>query len=738
MAKKKATLFQKIIKKNSAIQIEKLEGLRYSKILRMVILFSTIALCSVFFSIHIDQRSFETKDYSVVPGYIWTGQTLTADFTFPVYKPQSQYYKDVADAKSQSLPVFILDKNVESGSLKKLDNMIESLVKWAENKEIPSFSERALGFLAPLSTAQKQKEIEILRREISSFLTEIFKTGFVDLSLDRIKYDAITVKLSPTEIIYLKKSFLNDKGTFIDKAEKFISQKINNTTRVIASEIVTKLLFPNLIFSEEQSEKALKIAENSVPRTLGIVRKGATIIEKGEKVTNDHIVKLQSYEASRIMKSDTVYSFWIFLGSFGHAALIYSILILYLIYIRYKIFIDNVQLLILSLILVVVGLLSWISIELPSDLPLEFLIILPAFSMLAAIVFDSRTAFYLTVTASLMLTGIRGNDYSSGLSMIVAGTFAALTVRDIKNRTQMFKSIFFIFFGLLFPIIVFGLVHTAEMSMTFKRIGMALINAAVSPLITFGLIFILERVTNLATDLRLQEYNNLSHPLLQKMSEFAPGTYQHTLSVANLAERCAAAIGANELLTKVGTYFHDIGKIAKPEYFAENQSDFGSKHDLMSPKKSAAAIRDHVISGIELARQYKLPERIVDFIPMHHGTTLIKHFYAKAVEEAKTATVNEADFRYPGPKPTTKESAILMICDSAEALSRINFDTPDGLELAVDKNIKDRLLDGQFDECNITMQELQIIKETCLRSLAGISHQRVKYKELPTDNNDKD
>lgn len=727
----KTTLFQKLINKNMGLQGEHPKEMKHVKITRIVIIVSTIALCSIFFSIHIDRRSFEATDYSIVPGYIWTGQTLTADFTFSVYKPQSQYLSDVKKARSEMPPVFILEKNIEEGTMKRLETMLESLTRWAENNDVGIFSERSLSLLAPMALQQKQKEIETIRRELTRFVAGVYKNGFIDLSLEKISHDVIAVKISPTELIYLKKSFLTDKSTFIDKAERLIAQKFNDEIKAIAIEITTKLLFPNLIFSEEQTEKALELAEKAVPRTFGIVRKGSTIIEKGEKATNEHIVRLQSYEAARMMKGDNIYTFWMALGSFGHAALIYSILILYLFYIRQKIFRDNVQLLVLSAMLVFICVLSWISIEIPSELPLEFLIFLPAFSMLSAIVFDSRTAFYLTVTAALMMTGIRGNDYTAGLSMIVAGTFAALTVRDIQNRTQMFKSIFFIFFGLLFPIIVFGLVHSSETSLTFRRIGMAAINAAVSPLITFGLIFILERVTNLTTDLRLQEYHNLSHPLLQKMSEFAPGTYQHTLSVANLAERCAAAIGANQLLIKVGTYFHDIGKLAKPEYFAENQSDFGSKHDLMSPKKSAAAIRDHVISGIELARQYKIPERIVDFIPMHHGTTLIKHFYAKALEESETGTVNDKDFRYPGPKPNTKEAAILMLCDSAEALSRVSFSSSQELEEAIDQNIKERILDGQFDECSITLQELQTVKETCLKSLVGISHQRVKYKELP-------
>jgi putative nucleotidyltransferase with HDIG domain len=202
-----------------------------------------------------------------------------------------------------------------------------------------------------------------------------------------------------------------------------------------------------------------------------------------------------------------------------------------------------------------------------------------------------------------------------------------------------------------------------------------------------------------------------------------------------MAEKCATAIGANSLLSKVGAYFHDIGKMVRPEYFAENQIDMMNKHDMLSPKKSAEAIKTHVTEGIRLAQEYNIPQRIIDFIPMHHGTTLIKHFYAKALEEAEEEeTVNEADFRYPGPKPNSKETAIVMICDSAEAISRLTGRTKEEMEKIIDSTIQSRFLDGQFDECNITLKDLQIIKDTCVKHLQGSGHQRVAYKEIPKKN----
>ena len=315
---------------------------------------------------------------------------------------------------------------------------------------------------------------------------------------------------------------------------------------------------------------------------------------------------------------------------------------------------------------------AWLSIDIPTKLPIEYFVCIPAFSMLVAIVYDSRTAFYMTVTMALLMAGIRGNDFDSGIAMLFAGTLAAYTVRDIQSRTQMYQSIFYILIAFLIAVTAISLERSSEFLPIINKLAITTLNAILSPLITFGLLFILERFTHITTDLRLQEFEKLNHPLLQKLSDIAPGTYQHTLSVAMLAEKCATAINANPLLTKVGTYFHDIGKMKRSQYFVENQSSKESKHEKLSPTRSAETIKSHVLEGIKLAQQYKLPQRIIDFIPMHHGTSLIKHFYAMALEEAQESNteIDEKTFRYPGPKPQTKETALLMICDSAEAMSR--------------------------------------------------------------------
>jgi hypothetical protein len=380
-----------------------------------------------------------------------------------------------------------------------------------------------------------------------------------------------------------------------------------------------------------------------------------------------------------------------------------------------------------------VGLLSWLSVIIPSEIPLRFLIFLPSVSILIAIVFDSRTAFYSTVTFAMLIASIRGNDFETSVALMLAGVIGAYSVRDIQSRTQMFRSMVFVEIGIIIPLIAFHLEKATPFGSLVESLSLASLNSILSPIVSYGLLFVIEKISNITTDLKLKEFDDINHPLLKKLSENAPGTYQHTLSLALLAESCAEAIGANRLLTRVGAYFHDIGKLYKPEYFVENQIDLENKHEFISPKRSAEIIREHVTKGIELAKEYHLPSRIIDFIPMHHGTSLIKHFYAKALEESQGEPVDEADFRYPGPKPNNKETAIVMICDSAEAMSRLPIKSKEELSISIEKMIMNKLLDGQFDESDISVKDLKTIQEVCVRLLYGIIHPRIEYKEIPEE-----
>jgi hypothetical protein len=730
----KKTLFERLInQENKEHHIIEEKDYRNLSI-KIIIIFIGILLIGVFFTIHLGQKFHETTDYRLVSGSIWGDPPLIAEFSFPIFKGQDEYMEERRIAADNTLPVFILDETVKPATLRIINSTINFLIENKSQNNPNSdliLPDRVIIALTDLQKSQKDKVLTDLKNFLIDYYNESFNKGFINISSEKLSKNEITIQIKNNQRMILQSTGITDKTKFIEKAEELIPKKLPAIIHPLALEIVNKLNIPNLIFSKDLTDKTIELAMQSVSKTFGIVREGEIIIKNSETLTKENISKIRSYQSSRYMTSDSTLGFMFYLGSFGHAAIVMSLLIVYLIVLRRKIFDDNVKLVIMMLILISTAFLSWFSTQINSEFPMEYLIFIPSFSMLVAIVFDSRTAFVANVTMALLLAGIRGNDYITGTTMIFTGMISAYTVRDIQNRTQMYQSIFFIFLSFSLCILIFGAERSLEGVKFFQSFLMAFISSIISPLITFGLLFIIERTTNIATDLRIKEFDNLDHPLLRKLSESSPGTYQHTISVAVLAERCAREIEANHLLTKVGAYFHDIGKLVKPEYFTENQIGLENKHDLISARKSAKLIIDHVQEGIDLAIQYKIPQRIIDFIPMHHGTSLVKHFYAKALEDSDGKEINSNDFRYPGPKPKTKETAILMICDSAEAISRLDALSFETIENIIDSNIKDRISDGQFDECNITLDELNRIKQIIAKNLIGMTHKRVIYKEIP-------
>jgi putative nucleotidyltransferase with HDIG domain len=247
-------------------------------------------------------------------------------------------------------------------------------------------------------------------------------------------------------------------------------------------------------------------------------------------------------------------------------------------------------------------------------------------------------------------------------------------------------------------------------------------NALLSPVISYGLLLFYERVFRVATDLVFLELSDFNHPLLRELSAKAPGTFHHSIVVGNLSEAAAKEISANQILTRVGCYYHDIGKIANPGYFVENQMDT-NKHEELNPSLSAKMIN--------LAEKYRLPKEIIDFIPMHHGTNLVSYFYEKArTEEGDMDTTHDYIYRYPGPKPQTKETGIVMLADAVEAATRsIEEPTPAKLETQINEIIRARFLDGELDDCSLTLSDLIKIKQSFLKTLVGIHHHRIKYPE---------
>ena len=315
-----------------------------------------------------------------------------------------------------------------------------------------------------------------------------------------------------------------------------------------------------------------------------------------------------------------------------------------------------------------------------------------------------------------------------------------LTSRRLRERSDMIQIAWKLGLVYVLLVLIFSLIEGNWQPNPWHLV-IAFLNSMMSVAVTLYLLWFFEKAFGVVTDLKLLELTGLRHPLIVQLEEKAPGSYQHVLNVMKLAEAAAHAIGANYLLVRAGALFHDIGKMVKPKYFSENQVTLEDKkaHSKLSPYMSVLIIKNHVKEGVELARRFKLPQTIIDFIPQHHGTGLIRYFYSAALkryEESATADpVREEEFRYPGPKPQTIEAAIVLLADSVEAIAASKFTggqvSEDEIRRVTQMAISERFNDGQFDECDLTMRHLRDMREAFLRTLMARYHFRVAYPSLP-------
>ncbi|MBQ6268979.1 MAG: HDIG domain-containing protein [Bacteroidetes bacterium] len=717
---------------------------RYSLSVKIIIIVLSILFCSFFSIFSIVSDSNRTGNVRLEPGTIWTSPTLKADYNFSVYKSDMRYNAEVQNAKDSVQQIFILDAFAEQNTIECISALIQQLSIDIDNNFLLDYvSNEKLQNFNKLNNDIKKKEINKINSNLVSYIKLIYKRGLINTSVDKImSNDIITVKPAPNQEYYLDKNSLFDRQLLSINTQIFLSNLFNPATGELLSELLYKVIQPNLIYSEELTERSMNLAANSVKRTIAFVHKDEIIVKKGTRLDENTIQKIKSYYVNLDYVREQEYSFLYIVGNIGHICIIFSLLILYLLFLRREIWHDNYKLLMLFIPLVLIAAFGWASYQyelIDSRMPMEYLILLPACSMFIAIVFDVRIAFYTTVAMVLLLSGVRGNDYYVGAIMIFTGTIASYSVHKIEDKNQIFRSIVFIFIGFVFSIIVISWERGFEFAQIMPHLLFALINAIASAMVTFFTIFLLNKFLyySITTNIKLKEYDDEDNPVLLEMKTKAPGTFEHSRTVASLAQKCAEAINIDSLLVKVGALYHDIGKIEKAEYFTENKEKYNSNlHSALTPKESAAIIKSHVTNGIELALKIKLPKPMIDFIPMHHGTSLIKHFYNVAVNNAKenNTVVDEKDFRYSGPKPQTKETALLMICDSAEAISKSVNDINEYYKL-LNAIIDDRITDGQFNECDITLKEICIIRDVIISEIQGKLHTRTRYATIKDENN---
>ncbi|MBT8378377.1 MAG: HDIG domain-containing protein [Ignavibacteria bacterium] len=705
--------------------------------IKIIIGFITVVLIVLMFP------KGESIEFEVSEGAIWLYDDLIAPFSFPVKKAESIYQAELNQARVSVYPVFLNkpeNKNVSIDSLRAYSLLlIKTIDFYIDADSVPSINPTFLSttsFSKFLNLRVQERNLitgripglNKLFSSVESIILYIYSIGVLDVEEGSIMRDSIAVRTGNFDRIEPISKYFS-LGNAKDEVEKEI-KKLNypKDVETAAIEFAVHFVFSNIAYSKELTEEEIRYAEGNVSSYSGIVNENERIIARHDRITKDVKLKIESYKDA---KGDMIGNESLFLqalGKFIHISLILSLLVAYIFLFRKKIYYDNNKIILFALVILFVSLITFLINQVEVQAPMQYLIFIPAASMLITIMFDSRIGFYSTVILTLITGALRGNDYTFMAMNLIAGGIAVYSVRDIKNRSQIFRSFLFILLGYLLGIIAFGLERFAPWSTILVESAFAASNALISPALTYGLLIFFERLFNITTDLTLLELSNFDKPLLKELSRKAPGTFNHSMTMGTIAEAAAEKIGANPLLARVGAYYHDVGKTITPHNFVENQLNNQNVHENLTSEESVKLIARHVNEGIALAKDHNLPQEIVDFIPMHHGTMAMTYFYERAKKIYGEEKVNAEDFRYPGPKPNTKETAIVMLADGCESAVRsIENPDPDKVENIIKNIFKGRISDGQLDEAPITFKDIAQMREEFLNILLGQHHKRIKY-----------
>ncbi|MGB0891001.1 MAG: HD family phosphohydrolase [Flavobacteriaceae bacterium] len=647
--------------------------------------------------------------YDFNKGKPWQYENLYAPFDFAIQKTEEEIATEKNKIEINSKSYFLYD-----GSIYK--NVILSL-----NKEIT---------LLEKSDSISVPKLEEVTKISNKIIDNVYRIGFLEpSSVGKITNNDETIILRNgneiESIVYSK--LLSTKEVF-----QIVTKEVGNAPYDYSQNWIintlSKIVKPNVKFDGNFTQKSKEDALSDISYTKGKVSNGELIILKGDIVEGNKLAVLNSLksESESQVWTESNYN-WIV---FGYTILVsLALLMLYLFLQKYRIEIYNnnnkvtfiffnVFLMVLVQTLVVKYNPNYLYVVPLSILP----IVLKAF-------FDARLGLFTHVLTILLLGFIVPNSFEFIYLHIIAGIVTILTVSDLYKRATLFISIGQITLIYMITYFAFFIIKEGNASqIKWDYFILFSANGLLSFLSLF-FIYLYEKIFGLVSDVTLLELSNTNSKLLRELNEKAPGTFQHSMQVANLAEAAANEIGANSMLVRTGALYHDIGKLSNPMYFIENQSTGVNPHNDLSPKDSARIIIDHVIKGIELAKQYRLPDRVIDFIRTHHGTSLVYYFYKKE-QDSNLEDVDIKKFQYPGPIPFSKETAILMMCDAAEAASKsLKTPTAQTISNLIDKIVEKQKSENQFINSDITFREIEKIKKVIKKKLMNIYHLRVEYPD---------
>ncbi|SFE53922.1 hypothetical protein SAMN03003324_00825 [Pedobacter antarcticus] len=645
--------------------------------------------------------------YEFQKGKIWLNKDLISPFSFAILKTNPQVSTDKKDALENVLPIYRYDSELLQDVDEAYANEFD--VKWNGN-----------AFPEDERVANKTASLKLLN--------EIYQKGIIATNAKHQKgrkyYDVSLLNNNVTKTISTQD--LYTVQTALDYFNKTFT-----TTNLKVKEMVMNLvedhLQPNIIFDEKLTGIVQDNTINSLSTTRGMVQKGELIIARNNVIDDEVYQKLQSFKETYEAQTKTIGdSKIVYLGQILLVSFILSLLMIFLYLFRKDIYADNRQLSLLMLVItsMLLSLTYSIKLNLPSLYYIPFCIV----PIIIRILFDTRLALYLHLLVILIAGFFVPNSFEFVFYQTTAGMVAIYSIRNLIKREQLLLSALYILTAYFICFLGIGLLREGS----FKEIEwmnfVPFIFSVLLSLLAYPLIYAFERVFGITSDVALIELTNTNNKLLRELAFKAPGTFQHSLQVANLAEAAIFKIGGNSLLVRAGALYHDIGKIENPQYFIENQNTTLSPHDKLPYEQSAQIIIKHVHKGIEITRRHQLPESVIDFIRTHHGNTRVDYFYQSFLKNSPEKFVDENTFRYPGPIPFSKETGVLMLADSVEAASR-SIKNPDAQNIndLVERIINYKLEQNQLDNCDLTLKDLETIKLIFKTMLMSIYHVRIDY-----------
>ncbi len=671
---------------------------------------------------------------SLTPYRVGTVATedLLAEIPFDIPKSPEELERDRADAAAVIPPTFLnrpeardsMSARLESffGEVERAGELggIPAIETVLETEGIPALGAQAELLLRGQDLSALREAAQRITRELIPLVLDANDAQDVEAQRIVVRYRTGEERSLPIDSLLWGQDFLNQAFQRLDPARP----ELESLFRLI----VIRYFEPSFVLDPVATTQARTQARQAVPLTKGNILSGEAILRRGQPIQEAEVELLRAYEAALLEAGllETAGRDWTsILGAFLLNLILLGIYGLLLFFFRTEVYRNFRWILLQGLLVLAYTVVAWGIAG--QDFPWELLPV--AFVALpVAVLWDGRMALVLAMALGV-ISGVQPpfNEFPILVITLVGGAAAALSARAVRRRSQTWIFIALISAGYALAIISEGLVNQTDATSVLVSILWAVGNATASAILAMGFMPVFEWFTGITTDQTLLEWGDPNRPLLKRLSLEAGGTYAHTINVVNLAEAAATAIGANGLLTRVGIYYHDVGKMLKPHFFVENQPGGRNPHDKLKPHTSAAIVREHVIEGEKMAREAGVPPIVTDFIPEHHGTQLIGFFYEKAREESEEEP-NPEEFRYPGPRPRSKETAIAMLADSVESATRALQDpSPERVRELIRTVVDGKIRDGQLSDSPLTLRELSVIQEQFAKVVGGMFHHRLDY-----------